>query len=121
MYEMLSGFSNGSAKSSVIRQKGESENECSKKTKHTKFSEKTNISYPLIRTRTYVSSESLACFVFWKTCFEILPFALLPTKCHASHSMSPHPMQGNFQSHSQLSAQFLLEIFAWGGLSKNIL
>ena len=34
-----------------IRQKSESQNECFKKTKHAKFSEKTNISYPLIRTR----------------------------------------------------------------------
>ena len=34
-----------------IRQKSESQNECLKKTKHAKFSEKTNISYPLIRTR----------------------------------------------------------------------
>ena len=38
--------------SSAIRQKGESQNGGSKKTKHTKFSEKTNISYPLIRKRT---------------------------------------------------------------------
>ena len=38
--------------SSVIRQKGESQNGCSKKTKHVKFSEKTNISNPLIRTRS---------------------------------------------------------------------
>ena len=39
--------------SSVIRQKGESQNGCFKKTKHAKFFKKTpNISYPLIRTRT---------------------------------------------------------------------
>ena len=38
---------------SVIRQKGESQNRCYKQTKHAKFSEKTNISYPLIRTSTY--------------------------------------------------------------------
>ena len=36
--------------SSVIRQKGESQNGRYKKIKHAKFSEKTNISYPLIRT-----------------------------------------------------------------------
>ena len=35
--------------SSAIRQKSESQNGCYKKTKHAKFSEKTNISYPLIR------------------------------------------------------------------------
>ena len=34
----------------VIRQKGESENGCFKKTKHVKFSKKTKISYSLIRT-----------------------------------------------------------------------
>ena len=36
--------------SSVIRQKGESQNGSFKKTKHAKFSEKMYISYPLIRT-----------------------------------------------------------------------
>ena len=36
----------------VIRQKGESQNGCFKNTKGAKFSEKTNISFPLIRTRT---------------------------------------------------------------------
>ena len=39
-------------KSPVIKQKGESQSKCFKKTKHAKFSEKRNISYPLIRTRT---------------------------------------------------------------------
>ena len=39
---------------SVIRQKVESPNGCFRKTKHPKFSEKTNISYPLIRTGTCV-------------------------------------------------------------------
>ena len=47
---------------SVIRQKDESQNECFKKTKHAKFSEK--------RTRALFS---------WNTGFEIRPFALLPT------------------------------------------
>ena len=41
-------------KASVIRQKGESPNGFFKKTKHAKFSEKRNISYPLLRTRTYI-------------------------------------------------------------------
>ena len=40
-------------RSSVIRQKGESQNGGKKKTNHARFSEKANISYPLIRTRTY--------------------------------------------------------------------
>ena len=51
--------------SSVIRQKSESQNGGNKKTKHAKFSQKTNISYPLIRI----------CYIR----FEIRPFALLPT------------------------------------------
>ena len=37
-------------RSSVVRQKGESQNGCFEKMKHVKFSEKINISYPLIRT-----------------------------------------------------------------------
>ena len=50
--------------SSVIRQKGESQNECSKKTKHTKFFEK----FMCIRACAYQGvrnvrlSENLACF-----------------------------------------------------------
>ena len=38
--------------SSVIRQKGESQNGCLKKTKHVKFFEKRTFLTPLIRTRT---------------------------------------------------------------------
>ena len=52
--------------------KSESHNGGDKKTKHIKFSEKTNISYPLIRTlkcaykgvRNVYFSENLACFDF---------------------------------------------------------
>ena len=51
---------------------GKSQNGGNKKTKHAKFSEKTNISYPLIRTHTCAYqgvrnvrfSENLVCFVF---------------------------------------------------------
>ena len=50
--------------SSVIRQKGESQNGCFKKTKHTKYSKK----------RTYLNP----CYAHI-TGFEILPFAFLPT------------------------------------------
>ena len=60
--------------SSVIRQKGESQNGCFKKTKHAKFSEKTNISNPLIRTR-----KIWRALFSWNTRFEIRHFALLPT------------------------------------------
>ena len=55
---------------SALRQKGESQNIGNKKTKHAKFSEKTNIFYPLIRTCAYQGirnvrfSENLVCFVF---------------------------------------------------------
>ena len=41
------------SKLSVVRQKGKSQNGGNKNTKPGKFFEKTNISYPLIRTRTY--------------------------------------------------------------------
>ena len=51
------------------RAKGESQNGCFRKTKHAKFSGKTNISYP---DRFY---ENLACIVFLK---HPLRFALLP-------------------------------------------
>ena len=51
--------------SSVIRQKGESRTGCFKKTKHVKFSEKTNI------------SENLTCFVFLKHLFWDSPFCFI--------------------------------------------
>ena len=65
--------------STAIRQKGESQNGCFKKTKHAKFPEK-QIFTPLIRTRTCAYngarnvhfSENLACFVFLK--FALLPY-----------------------------------------------
>ena len=57
--------------SSVIRQKSESQNGDSKKIKHVKFSEKTDISYPLIRTHMF--------FFFCHLRFEIRTIALLPT------------------------------------------
>ena len=43
---------------SIIRQKGESQNGGNKRTKYAKFSGKTNISYPLIRTRYEVNYRS---------------------------------------------------------------
>ena len=54
------------------KKKVEFQNVGNKKRKHAKFSEKTNISYPLIRTRTCAYqggrkvpfSENLVCFVF---------------------------------------------------------
>ena len=56
--------------SSVIRQKGKSQNGCFKKTKHAKFSEKTNISYRLTcayqRIRNVCFSKNLMGFVFLK-------------------------------------------------------
>ena len=41
---------NNESNSSLIGQKDESQNGCFKKTKHAKFSEKTNITYPPLRT-----------------------------------------------------------------------
>ena len=69
---------------SVIRQKGESQNWCFKKTKHVKFSEKTNLSNPLICTRTCAYQgvrnvrffEKFDVFCFLET--PVLRFALLP-------------------------------------------
>ena len=46
--------------SSIIRQKGESQNGCFKKTEHVKFFEKRTFLTPMI------FSENLACFVFFK-------------------------------------------------------
>ena len=64
-----------SNKSSVVRQKGKSQNGCFKKTKRQIF-RKTNISYPQIRTCTFFAHALFS----WNTRFEIRPFALLPTK-----------------------------------------
>ena len=69
-----------------IRQKCESRNGCFKKTKHAKFSEKTNISYPpdthtctcayqAVRNNRF--SENLTYFVFLKHPFWASPFCLI--------------------------------------------
>ena len=58
--------------------------------KASQISPKTNISYPLIRTRTCAYQGGEKCLFFGKiwrplfsynTCFEIRPYALWPTKC----------------------------------------
>ena len=84
-------------KSSLIRQKCESQHGGNKKTKHTKFSEKTNISYLLIYTRTCVYqgvknvrfSENLARFAFLLPPFKIHPSALLQMKYQVKPHSSP--------------------------------
>ena len=72
--------------SSVIRQKGESQNGCCKITKHTKFSEKRTFlttwyvhSCAYQEARNVRFSENLAYLFSCYTRFEIRPFALLPT------------------------------------------
>ena len=67
------GFSN----SSVIRQKGESQNGCFKKTKHAKFSEKRTCAYQGIKM--FVFRKIWRALFPWNTHFEIRPFALLLT------------------------------------------
>ena len=69
-------------KSSVIRQKGESQNGCFKKTKHAKFFEKRTFlaswyarAYQGVRNVRF--SENLACFVFLKHPFWDSPFCLI--------------------------------------------
>ena len=71
---------------SVITQKGESQNECFKKTKNAKFSEKRTFLttwYAHVRTCAYLGvrnvrfSENLAWFVFLKHPFWHLPFCLI--------------------------------------------
>ena len=74
---------------SVIRQKGESQIECFKLTKHAKFSEKRTFLAPLVRTRTCAYQgvrnvlflENLACFVFLIHPFWDLPF------CHITDEL----------------------------------
>ena len=69
--------------SSVIRQKGESQNGYFKKTKHAQFSDKANISYPLIcrgqclyqRVRNVRFAKKFAVLCFFET--PVLRFALL--------------------------------------------
>ena len=50
--------------SPVLKQKGESQSRCYKKTKRAKFSKKTHVSYSLIRVRNVRFWENLACIVF---------------------------------------------------------
>ena len=91
-FRMITNFETKSIKSvslSVIQQKGESQNECFKKTKHTKFSEKkkkiSNLDTPTyIRVHIRGSEmffffREIWCALFsWNTHFEIHPFTLLP-------------------------------------------
>ena len=47
---------------SVIRKKGESQNGGNKETKHVKFSVKTKISYPLIRSPLCLNNDDISCY-----------------------------------------------------------
>ena len=62
-------------KTSVIKQKGESQNECFKKTKHTKFPEKRTFLTPWYAHVRF--SENLVCFVFLEHPFWVSPFCLI--------------------------------------------
>ena len=62
--------------SSVMRQKGESQNGCFKKTKHAKFSEE-----------IFVFRKIWHALFSWNTRFEIRPFALLPTNFNINHCL----------------------------------
>ena len=62
--------------SSVIWQKGESQNGCFKKTKHAKFSEKKNMCLCLSGGKKYSSFGKFGVFSFLET--PVLRFALLP-------------------------------------------
>ena len=69
--------------SSVIRQKGESQNGCFKKTKHAKFSEKQTFLTPDMHTYVWLSGSKNCSFFgkFGVHCFletPVLRFALLP-------------------------------------------
>ena len=70
-------------KTSVIRQKDESQNECFKKTKHVKISQKRTFLTPWyahIRCSFVCFSEYLTCFVFLKHPNWNRSFVLLPSK-----------------------------------------
>ena len=61
---------------SVMRQNGESQNDCVKKTKYSEFSENDDFLPP--DTHTYVGfSENVACFVFLKHLFWDSPLCLI--------------------------------------------
>ena len=63
---------------SVVRQKGESQNGCLKKTKHSKFSEKRkNVRVRIRGYEMFVFSENLVCFVFLKHPFRDSPICLI--------------------------------------------
>ena len=79
-------------KSSVIRQKGESQNGCSKETKHANFSEKNEhfltCAYQEVRHVRF--SENLACFVFLKYQLWDWPFCLITEEMRSSYWQNDH-------------------------------
>ena len=82
---LITGLCDSTSISTVVRQKGESHNGGNKKTKHAKCSEKTNLLYHLIRTRTcgyqrvrnVCLLENWAWFVFLLTPFSDSSFCLI--------------------------------------------
>ena len=88
----------------VIRQKGKSQNECFKKTKHARFSEKRTFLTPwyahvggrIRGVRNVRFSENLACFVFLKHPFWDSPFCLNTDEISSSVFINPFHTTGVF-------------------------
>ena len=83
---------------SIIREKGESQNGCFKKTKHSKFSAKTNTFTPWYAHVCAYQGVKKCLFLrkiwrvlfSWNTCFEIRPFTSLPTYWNSIKSKENH-------------------------------
>ena len=75
-------------KPSVIKQKGESQKGCFKKTKHTYFPKKEHF-LPI--------DTHLACFVLWKHPFWDSPFCLITTKLKQLYQENNFAVIDNFQ------------------------
>ena len=114
-------------RSSVIRQKGESQNGCFKKNKARQIFRKTNISYPQIRTRTCAYpgvrnvrfSENLACFDFFKHPFWDSHFCLitdeLPFSLFASRQFSISIANTNY---NVLALKYVTSLFHYNSSVK---
>ena len=104
-----------SLNSSIITQKGESQNGCLKKTARQIF-QKTNMSYPVMGIRTCACQgvrnicflENLACFIFLKHPFWDLPFCLITNESPNS-SKFVHLSQ-NYIIHLYLKSQIVSKI-----------
>ena len=101
--------------SSVITQKDESQNRSNKKSKHAKFSEKTNVSCLLIRTCAYLGGKNVLFFLFK---FGILSFLVTSILGFAFLSYNRRTTEAEMKSNQIMCCSSVIRYKKFGSIPR---